>query len=199
MELRRSGVPIRGCKGGGRAAFVAGIALATLLAGCRALVVEQAPPNVGDVSAALVPPPAGATHLELASSQRFVYPDLDGPVAMPVYPPGLLPLRLSPVQVCVEVDIDEAGAVFAARARQDGACPLPDDGAAHLPVFSEAALAAVRRWRYAPAYVCQAPDGFDGEDPCLADGMVEHPTRLRLSYAFRFSQHDGAPSVERAD
>lgn len=188
-------MPIRAWTRGAGAALAAAAAAGLLLGGCRTLPAGDTAANVGDVSAALVVPPPGAARLALDTNQRFVYPNLSGPVAMPDYPPDLLPLRLPPVEVCVEVDIDEAGAVFAARPREDATCP--GARSEHVAVFSAAALEAVGEWRYDPAYVCQAPDGFQGEDPCLAEEVVEHPTRLRLSYAFRFSQHDGRPVVER--
>ena len=82
-------------------------------------------------------------------------------------------------------------------ARQDEACPA--DSAAQASAFAEAALHAARSWRYTPAFICQAPDGFEGEDPCLAEGMWQQPARLRLSYAFRFSQDAGRGRVERID
>ncbi|WP_407354476.1 hypothetical protein [Luteimonas sp. R10] len=145
----------------------------------------------------LLLPPPGATHLELAATQRFVYPNLIDPVALPEYPPRLLPSRLPPVTVCVEVDIGEDGGVFAVRQRVDDACPR--DASPQYAEFSASAIRAVQGWSYEPAYLCQAPAGFTGDDPCLADGMVERTTPLRLSYAFRFSQRDGEALVERVD
>lgn len=166
--------------------------------GCATAPVGEAPPvNSGDVGVSLLLPPPGATHLELAATQRFVYPNLIDPVAMPEYPPRLLPSRLPPVTVCVEVDIGEDGGVFAVRQRTDEACP--QDSSPQHAEFSASVARTVQGWSYEPAYLCQAPEGFSGDDPCLADGMVERVTPLRLSYAFRFSQHDGEALVERVD
>lgn len=166
--------------------------------GCAtAPVAEAPPPNAGDVGVSLLLPPPGATHLELASTQRFVYPNLIDPVAMPEYPPQLLPSRLPPATVCVEVDIGEDGGILAVRQRIDETCP-PDASPQHVE-FSASTIRAVRGWSYEPAYLCQAPEGFAGDDPCLADGMVERATPLRLSYAFRFGQRDGEALVERVD
>jgi hypothetical protein len=140
----------------------------------------------------IVPPPSGASRMQLPQSQRFVFPDLEEPVPLPIYPPQLLAARLAPVLVCVEVDIGADGSVGAARPRLDTGCvdkPVRQE-------FVGAAVAAVSQWTYAPALLCKAPDA-SLEDPCVHPQVVETPTPVRLSYAFRFTQMDGEPQVER--
>ena len=167
-----------------------------MLAGC-ASQPPSAPPapetvRSGDVGMEIVPPPPGASRMELPPSQRFVFPNLAQPAAMPVYPQALLAARLEPKDVCVEADIGADGAVVAARSRTDAGCapgPVRQE-------FIQATIDAVRQWRFDPALLCVAPDATS-DDPCLHPQVVERPTAVRLSYAFRFSQRDGAPTVER--
>lgn len=91
--------------------------------------------------------------------------------------------------------MDAAGQVTALAPRQDGDCAAAssDDTAA----FVDAVRIAVAGWRDAPALLCEAPAGYGGDDAGAAEGRVETPTAVRLSYAFRFSQTGGQPEVER--
>ena len=180
-----------------RAAF---FACTILLAGCATTppiepVGQAASAPQGAVGASLIAPPADARRMAADPSRRFIHPNLDADAALPVYPAAQLAHRWRPVVVCVDVAIDAAGMVAAAAARTDGDCAAPED----LPIapFAEAALTAVRSWTYAPALLCVAPVGAAGGDPCQSPDVVETPTAVRLSYAFRFSQHDGTPEVER--
>lgn len=169
------------------------LVLALVLAGCRSMPA-QPPSPVGQVDVALVPPPAGATRLQLASSQAFVFPNLVDPVVLPDYPAELLPLRLDPLVLCMDVVISEAGRVSSASRRIDAACP--DEAGPHGPRFAEALQQALSQWSYDPALVCRTPDGRASEDACAEPDALETPTALRLSYAFHFSQENGRPSVE---
>ena len=105
------------------------------------------------------------------------------------------PMGAPPMPATVDAAIDATGAVVAAAPRTDADCALPET--IEIAPFTDAALAAVRRWTYAPALLCVAPETFDGTDACQADGVIETPTAVRLSYAFRFSQQAGTPEVER--
>ena len=140
---------------------------------------------------------AGGRHAAhgTGAHRRFIHPNLESPAPLPIYPPALLPQRLEPIVVCVDAVIGVAGAVTATAPRLDGECALRAD--VDTTAFVDAALAAIRAWTYAPALLCVAPDNFEGEDACSADDAVETPTAVRLSYAFRFSQTDGTPDVER--
>lgn len=159
--------------------------------------VEPASERHGAVGASLLQPAAGSRRLALDERQRFIYPTLESPAPLPAYPDALLPRRLAPVEVCVEVIVGEAGEVMAAAAREDPDCAWPD--AAWREAFLAPTLEAVRTWRYWPALLCTAPAGFTGTDPCIADGVVETPTAVRLSYAIRFSQVEGSPVVQRRE
>lgn len=175
---------------------MASAAVACCLALCGCKTVDPLPPSeaerIGEVGMEIVPPPAGATRMQLPQSQRFVFPDVEEPVALPVYPVELLQARLAPLRLCVEADIGADGLVMAARPRVDEDCA---DGPVRQE-FSTAAVEAVRRWVFAPALLCKAPDERV-EDPCLHPQVEEVPTPVRLSYAFRFSQRDGEPVVEQ--
>ena len=171
-------------------------ALSLLLAalpGCRSVPVDDAPP-LGSVDVALVVPPPGATRMQLDASQRFVYPNLVEPVAMPAYPEELLPLRLAPLELCVEVVITGDGSVGDARRRIDAECP--GEAGPHEARFAQLLREAVMQWTYDPALVCSTPDGRPSEDACAEPDAVETPVALRLSYAFGFSQEAGRPTVE---
>lgn len=192
-------VPGTPCDGSGRARLngplrVSGLALACvlMLPACRHAPVAETP-AVGSVGVSLVTPPAGATRMQLDASQAFVFPNLVDPVAMPAYPQDLLPLRLAPVELCVDVTISGEGLVSEATRRVDDDCPDPAD--AHAARFADAVLEAVRAWTYDPALVCRTPDGRPSADACAEADAVETPTALRLSYAFVFTQEDGRPSV----
>lgn len=172
----------------------AGIAIS----GCRAVAPVQAPEPIpaparsGQVGVEIVQPSPGTSRMKLPASQRFVFPNLIGPVPMPEYPQTLLAARLEPAVVCVEADIGADGRVLAARARVDPGCAPEVVG----QEFVHASTAAVRQWTFDPALLCVAPDATS-DDPCLHPQVVERTTPVRLSYAFRFSQRDGSPLVEQ--
>lgn len=172
------------------------LALVVLIAGCKTLAPAPADgpghQRAGDVAVDMLLPPSGAVHMELSKSQRFLFPAQLEPVAMPSYPLRLLALRLDPVRVCVEIDIGIDGGVAEARRSPDTQCdsgPLRDE-------FVQASLGAARQWNFTPAMLCKAPDN-SAADPCLHPRMTQSPTAVRLSYAFRFSQRDGKPTVEQ--
>jgi len=172
------------------------LACAAGLAGCASSPPIEAPepPAQGAVGASLIAPAADTRRMDAVRHQRFIHPNLDI-AAMPAYPQDLLPLRLAPVLVCVDAVIDVEGLVSAAAPRIDGECAPPAD--LDTAAFVASALDAVRTWTYAPALLCVAPEDFEGGDPCVATGVVETATAVRLSYAFRFSQSAGTPQVER--
>ena len=168
--------------------------LGVAMAGCRTVPPEtdRDAARSGAVGMQIVPPPPGASHMELPASQRFVFPRQLEPVVLPVYPAQLLADRLERAQVCVEIDIGEDGRVMDARPSPDSTC---DIGPVQ-ELFVQASLQTVRLWKFEPAMLCTAPDETV-EDACLHPGVVEVPTSVRLSYAFRFSQEDGRPEVEQ--
>ncbi|MEN4904839.1 hypothetical protein [Luteimonas sp. TWI1437] len=181
---------------------VAAGTLALLLAACASAPVPPepapAPAAHGEVGAALLAPDGDSNRMALGRHQRFVYPTLEQPAALPDYPAALLPLRLPPVEVCVDVVVGTDGQVVAVAERPDARCTTPD-GVPDRATFVAPTLAAIRAWTYWPAALCTAPEGFDDGDPCAAPGVTETPTPVRLSYAIRFHQHDGVPVVERRE
>ena len=142
----------------------------------------------------MVPPPPGASRLQLDPSQGFVFPLLLEST-MPAYPPQLLALRLEPVRLCVDVDIDAQGNVGKVAPREGPEC---GSGTAHLARFADALQQSLVAWRYDPALVCRTPDGRAAEDACAEPDAIDTPVALRLSYEFVFSQQDGRPQVELA-
>ncbi|WP_298573856.1 hypothetical protein [uncultured Luteimonas sp.] len=163
------------------------------VAGCRSTPVEP-PEPVASVDVAVVPPPPGASRMQLDPSQAFVFPLLLQS-EMPAYPPDLLAQRLPPLTLCVDVDIGADGVVTGVGHRQDEDCP---GAGPHAPRFADALETSVRRWRFDPALVCRTPDGRAAEDACAEPDSIDTPVALRLSYAFVFSQEDGLPQVELA-
>ncbi|MDR6992431.1 hypothetical protein [Luteimonas sp. 3794] len=153
------------------------------------------PSPQGAVGASLIEPAAETRRMAMQRNRRFIHPNLDTPAVMPIYPADQLALRLAPVVVCIDAAIDATGTVAAAAARTDATCEAP--AGIEVAGFIDAALAAVRQWTYAPALLCVAPESFDSTDACQADNVIETPTAVRLSYAFRFSQQAGTPEVER--
>jgi hypothetical protein len=178
--------------------LISGAWVAIAISGCQTVAPIQtpepipAPARSGQVAVEVVQPSPGTSRMKLPASQRFVFPNLIGPVPMPEYPRTLLAARLEPAVVCVEADIGADGRVLAARARADAGCaaePVKEE-------FVRASTAAVRQWTFDPALLCVAPDATS-DDPCLHLQVVERTTPVRLSYAFRFSQRDGSPLVEQ--
>ena len=169
------------------------LCLLALLAACATQSVPS-PPPVGNVELAVVPPPPGASRLQLDPGQGFVFPLLLEST-MPAYPPDLLALRLAPVRLCVDVDIDAQGNVGKVALRDGAGCA---SATPHAARFAEALEQAVTGWRYDPALVCRTPDGRAAEDACTEPDAIDTPVALRLSYAFVFSQQDGRPRVELA-
>lgn len=174
--------------------FAATLVCGACLSGCRTPlpVSPGATSRAGSVGMQLAPPPPGAAEMELPDTQRFVFPRQLDPVALPAYPSHLLQRALDAVEVCVEIDIGADGRVTQARMTPGGDCGDARADAA----FGQAALHAVRQWRFEAAMLCTAPDTAYA-DACLHPDMTESPTAVRLSYAFRFSQREGQAVVEQ--
>lgn len=177
-----------------RLAMLAGSIMAVgLMGGCRTTGMAATQAGFGSADASLLLAPAGAPRIELRQNQGFAFPDRIGSVEMPEYPPELLPLRLEPVELCLDLDIDESGAVTAITHRIDASCPAPTSG--YPARFTAVAMDAARRWRFRPAYLCTIPDGETAADVCSEPDAVKVPTQIRLPYLFRFVQHDGNPDI----
>jgi TonB family protein len=173
---------------------IATLVWAICMGGCRTTQPAAASnaAHVGSVGMEIVLPPPGAAEMELAATQRFVFPRQHEPVVLPVYPPQRLGQSLHAVEVCVEVDIGADGQITQARMNPDPHCGKRNGDA----TFLQAALDAVRQWRFEPAMLCTAPDTTFA-DACLHPEMIEAPTAVRLSYAFRYSQREGRSVVEQ--
>src|SRR5690606_34896656 len=118
-------------------------------------------------------PLPGNRRLDLTVSQLFIHPTIEPPSAMPEYPPALLPLRLAPLELCVEVVIGEDGVVRQVRRRVDEACP--GEAGPHEARFAQLLEDAVGQWTFEPALVCGTPDGRPSEDACAEPDVVETP------------------------
>lgn len=88
--------------------------------------------------------------------------------AVPVYPAGLLDRRLPPVEVVVQLVVDGAGKVSAARI-------LGNTGSE--AAFDEAVLAAVRGWTFFPLQ--------------RITGRTVEPLPFTQDYRFTFRQENG--------
>ena len=133
------------------------------------------------------------TRLVLADNESYQPPLPDAGNAAPVYPADLLAQRLSPQSVCVRLAIDEHGAVAdAAPVDQGPDCALGMDVES---AFYAAAVEAVKRWRFEPAFRCVFPEGSGPDTACGFEDTQEVPQAVSLVYRFVFEQVDGAGRV----
>ena len=170
------------------------VALACLLlAGCASTPAPQDPSLEGQVGYRAVEP-EGAERLQLAEGSVF---QLGRAIAdervLPTYPAewiGRAPERLA---VCVELHVGDEGAVrYAAALVQGSECPPLDPALAEA--FHAAAIAAARRWRFEPSYVCQREEGMLYDD-CEEPGKPREAVALLRAYRFEFVQVEGRASV----
>ena len=125
---------------------------ATVVFGCAALAHAQTVAT--STPAAAATPVAGTTtqdnRMVLADNESYLVPLEDLKNAHPSYPPNLLGLNLPPRTVCLQVAIDEKGAVIlVAKAPTSVNCPKGAE-----PEFRAAAETAAKTWKFEPALRC---------------------------------------------
>jgi hypothetical protein len=138
------------------------------------------------------------TRLMLAENESFQPPLPEADNAAPEYPADLLAQRLTPQAVCVRLSIDEHGAVAdTAPVDQGPDCTVGMDMES---AFYAAAVEAVMRWRFEPAFRCvfstdMFPEGSAPNMGCGFAGTQELPQAVSLTYRFVFEQVDGQGQV----
>lgn len=175
--------PSKGCHEMKRAMVPVTVFLISLaLGGCQ--VRRNLSPPEGHVGMDMMFP-KGASRYDMQDDQRFLMPEFAAAPVMPVYPPSLLNRGAGRTRVCIEVVVDEAGAVTDARALLDTpGCP----GASEHPdqVFYDAAFAAVRQWQFFAAAVCVFPSGVEPDDECKGEGVDVKAVAVKLAFVFSF-------------
>ncbi|WP_140719446.1 hypothetical protein [Pseudomonas sp. Hp2] len=175
-----------------------------LLAACAGRPVREAEQAVyrQDVAMQMLPPSSGgmgtgaAQSYSLQPGERFRMPEPLVDTA-PVLPEPVLTRELAPTRICARVAIGADGAVmFADSLTAREACTAGDDPANAALV--EAALAAVRGWRFRPAVLCRFAVGapLPAGDGCDGAREVE-PVPVTLQFAFTFAVHAGRAEVHR--
>lgn len=149
--------------------------------------------GVTDISAFAAP----SGRLVLADNETFFLPLPAADNALPDYPQSSLAQRLPPQVVCVEVGVGTQGEVISTLPIAAAAeCPLddPDVQAAADRRFLDAAMGAMRQWRFDAAFRCVYPDDAARQRGDCSGGR-ETPQAVSLAYRFVFEQRDGRGSV----
>lgn len=152
-----------------------GVIAAAALAGCAHKPAANGPeagPSAA-VDYSLVTPAVSQMY-EAASNEVFALPRPHETNSAPVYPPELLPRRLSPVHLLAQVIVNEAGSPVEVIITSDENAD---------PLFEQAIKDAVMTWRFTPLRRIKA--------------AVSEPLPFSLQYQFSFVQNEGVPSVHR--
>jgi hypothetical protein len=168
--------------------------LPLLMAACAA-VSRPGPVAQVDTSFQVFIPP-GAQGYELPRNEKIVLGESIAQPA-PVYPAAWVSRKMGEQIVCLEIEIDAHGLVYASRPLY--AMPgCPASAKAVAPAFEVAARDAVMQWRFHPAVVCTFQMGVDayakGND-CDAEGAKVTPIAIKLAFAFTFTQTHGVVAV----
>jgi len=113
--------------------------------------------------------------------------------ALPGYPAGALADACPDASVAIRVTVSTQG--DATLLREVPGRPVPED-ACHR-AFWEATLAAVRGWKFAPAYRQTPRDGPDGDGDGRPDyrWMDQEPIAIYLDFEFSFRIVEGRGEV----
>ena len=126
--------------------------------------------------------PAGAPVMDIPEDKMFL---MASPVSqpMPTYPEGVS--HTAEVSTCVEMVIDETGAVSSATPLY-GLPDCPQQQASIDPRFVGSSIEAVKNWQFLAAAVCTFPPGTSMTEDCSGDDVVIAPVAIKLAYAFSF-------------
>ena len=129
--------------------------------------------------------------MQLADNETFQMPLAERDNAAPAYPRELLAQRLAPQTVCLNVAIGADGRVSGSDpVGIEQGCPA---SMAAAPQFVEAAQAAVRQWRFDPAFRCVYPGAKPQEEGCVTG--KEEAVAVSLAFSFVFEQKEGKGTV----
>ena len=166
----------------GRRTKVASIlAECLLLAACASTPPGPAPPPLaGSGSYTPVVHGANTRHYELSAGQSFSGATL-ARFDNPLYPPALLPLKLAPLTLVVQLVSGADGRMQRVQADPPAQLRLPD----HTAEFMAAIEACTRQWQFAPLLITTTR---------VDDGKPQQQTEAKpfsLVYAFSFELRDG--------
>lgn len=135
--------------------------------------------------------PAGAEFMNIPEGKVFL---MASPVSqpMPTYPEGAP--QTAEVTACVEMVIDESGAVSSASPLYG----IPDCPRGQNEIdrrFVASSVEAVRNWQFLAAAACTFPPGVPANEDCSGPGVVIAPVAIKVSYVFSF-QSNGRVSVQ---
>lgn len=113
---------------------------------------------------------------------------------MPKYPVGVQ--RGASAHVCIELVIDENGAVASATPLYGlHECPAAQD---ELDTrFVDSAVEAAGRWQFLAAAICTFPEGGEATDDCSGDEVVVTTVAIKLAYVFTFQSGGRVTAVAR--
>jgi hypothetical protein len=148
------------------------------------------------VGASMILPPQ-ARMMKMEQQQLFLMANHLNPEHLPDYPAPQMAAGPERARVCVDLVVSEAGEVVWAVPLHGGPdCPATAEPA--LVPFEQAALAAVREWRFTAAAVCTFPPGIEKNDDCEGEGVTERAVPLRMAFTFDFSRHEGRGRFARS-
>lgn len=148
------------------------------------------------VGASMILPPL-ATTMKMQEQQLFLMANHLNPEHLPDYPAERMQDGPEQARVCVDLVVDDGGAVTWAVPLHGGPeCPAAPDPV--LAPFEQAVLAAVREWQFTAAAVCTFPPGIEKNDDCEGEGVVERAVPLRMAFVFDFSRREGRGRFARS-
>ena len=161
------------------------LVLILLLTACKTM-------HKGDVGMNMILPKTAET-LEVPEDQQFLFPTPIIEPILPVYPAALLGSGVQQI-ICVEIVIDENGEVSNAHPLMDlPECPSSDKPP--NPLFTAAAISAVKQWQFAAAAICRFPKTVKKNDDCQGDDVVITSIAIKLAYTFAFSVKNNRSAV----
>ena len=138
--------------------------------------------------------PPGAETMVVPEDQVFL---MASPISqpMPVFPAGSQ--RNVNISACVEIVIDESGAVSSITPIYSAPdCPLDEASMDHR--FVSAVTTAVSKWQFLAAALCTFPPDTAISDDCSGDDVVISPIAIKLSYVFSFQSGRVTANARRA-
>lgn len=164
------------------------VAAVSLVGGCS--LVDEHPTTKTAYQLVI---PKAANRYELNKNQEFFLGDRIGDAILPEYPVSELSKRLPEQILCIEIDIDEDGHVFASRPLYN-ASGCSGQNVHPAEAFYTAAENAVSKWTFMPARICTFPATATENDHCVGVGVKVEYVPIRLGFEFSFTQ-DVRPRV----
>jgi len=163
-----------------------------LLAGLALAMSGCAKHTRSDVAMRMIIPPT-AQRMELPEDHVFLMAE---PIReeLPEYPSGIARTEGSVTAVCVEIVVDEDGAVEDVFLLND-VPDCPESGKEVDPRYAKAAISAVSGWEFFAAATCYFPPGSTRTDDCSGPGVVITNVPVKMAFVFTFQQENGRPVV----